>query len=264
MLWLVFGLNLAEFYALQSWLPTILANLGSFAEHGRARHFAYDDRRHRCGVCDRTGDGPAWSLRVACDRLFCGRGVCRRSWVMAVSAPAWVLLIAAFCAGFCISGGQKSVIALSAIFYPAPIRSTGVGWALGIGRLGGIGGPLLVGAPPAYQLSIVKSIHAAAFRCCCLQYWSCSSAKSTAQFHSVALCVPKIRFCNIDGEGRQGQVVRRRRRGAQSRDGEGRPCSEIDGSSTHYNRRHIRVGSGAGALRQTRSCGRDIRGGSSR
>ena len=22
------------------------------------------------------------------------------------------------------------------------------------------------------------------------------------------LCVPKIRFCNIDGEGRQGQVVR--------------------------------------------------------
>ena len=23
-----------------------------------------------------------------------------------------------------------------------------------------------------------------------------------------ALCVPKFRFCNIDGEGRQGQVVR--------------------------------------------------------
>jgi AAHS family 4-hydroxybenzoate transporter-like MFS transporter len=31
------------------------------------------------------------------------------------------------------------------VFYPAPIRSTGVGWALGIGRLGGIGGPLLFG-----------------------------------------------------------------------------------------------------------------------
>jgi AAHS family 4-hydroxybenzoate transporter-like MFS transporter len=57
---------------------------------------------------------------------------------LAVSAPPWVLLIAAFCAGFCISGGQKSVIALAAIFYPAPIRSTGVGWALGIGRLGSI------------------------------------------------------------------------------------------------------------------------------
>jgi hypothetical protein len=32
---------------------------------------------------------------------------------LAVSAPPWVLLIAAFCAGFCISGGQKSVIAHS-------------------------------------------------------------------------------------------------------------------------------------------------------
>jgi hypothetical protein len=65
---------------------------------------------------------------------------------------------------------------------------------------------------------------------------------SAAMFNlSPDLCVPKIRSCNIDGEGRQGQVVRRRRGGAQSRDGEGRPCSEIDGSSTHYNRRHIRV-----------------------
>ena len=56
---------------------------------------------------------------------------------------------------------------------------------------------------------------------------------------SALLCVPKIRFCNIDGEGRQGQVLRQRRRGAQWRDGEGRPCPEIDGSSPHYNRRHI-------------------------
>src|ERR1700730_3338969 len=52
----------------------------------------------------------------------------------------------------------------------------------------------------------------------------CRSSRANAS----RLCVPKIRFCNIDGEGRQGQVVRRRRRGAQSRDGEGRPCSRID------------------------------------
>jgi hypothetical protein len=31
--------------------------------------------------------------------------------------------------------------------------------------------------------------------------------------------------------------VSRRRRGAQSRDGEGRPCSEIDESATHYTTR---------------------------
>jgi AAHS family 4-hydroxybenzoate transporter-like MFS transporter len=48
-------------------------------------------------------------------------------------------------AGCCISGGQKSLIALAAVFYPAPIRSTGVGWALGIGRVGGILGPIVIG-----------------------------------------------------------------------------------------------------------------------
>jgi AAHS family 4-hydroxybenzoate transporter-like MFS transporter len=57
---------------------------------------------------------------------------------------AW-LMVMVFCAGFCISGGQKSVIALAAVYYPLNLRSTGVGWALGIGRLGGIAGPLIAG-----------------------------------------------------------------------------------------------------------------------
>jgi len=79
-----------------------------------------------------------------------------------IGGPSWLLLTTAFCAGFCISGGQKSVIALAAIFYPTPIRSTGVGWALGIGRLGGIGGPLLIGALLAYQLSAQHILYIAA------------------------------------------------------------------------------------------------------
>ena len=45
------------------------------------------------------------------------------------------------CAGACQSGA----IALSAGFYPAEIRSTGVGWAIAAGRLGATVGPLLGG-----------------------------------------------------------------------------------------------------------------------
>ena len=55
------------------------------------------------------------------------------------------MALAAFWAGFCVSGGQKGVIALAALFYPAPVRSTGIGWALGVGRVGGIAGPTLIG-----------------------------------------------------------------------------------------------------------------------
>lgn len=160
-LWLVFGLNLAEFYALQSWLPTILTNL------------KYDLNTVALATSLTTIGGivAAFAIGPAMDRLgpyaslaavyFAGVVFVALLGV-AISAPAWVLLVAAFCAGFCVSGGQKSVIALSAIFYPAPIRSTGVGWALGVGRLGGIGGPLLVGVLLGYHLQPASLFYAAA------------------------------------------------------------------------------------------------------
>ena len=40
--------------------------------------------------------------------------------------------------------------ALAAELYPTPIRSTGVGWALGIGRIGSILGPILGGVLLSY------------------------------------------------------------------------------------------------------------------
>jgi len=48
-------------------------------------------------------------------------------------------------AGFCVIGGQTSSNAIAAENYPTAIRSTGVGWALGIGRIGSIIGPTLGG-----------------------------------------------------------------------------------------------------------------------
>lgn len=160
-LWLVFGLNLAEFYALQSWLPTILTNLGH----------SLNTVALATSLTTVGGIIAAFAIGPAMDRLGPYRSLATVYFAgvvfiallgFAVSASSWILLIAAFCAGFCISGGQKSVIALAAIFYPAPIRSTGVGWALGIGRLGGIGGPLLIGGLLAYQLSAASLFYAAA------------------------------------------------------------------------------------------------------
>jgi AAHS family 4-hydroxybenzoate transporter-like MFS transporter len=160
-LWLVFGLNLAEFYALQSWLPTILTS------HG----FSPNEVALATSMTTVGGIVAAFAIGPAMDRLGAYRSLALVYFAgvvfvalmgPAIYAPSWVLVVAAFCAGFSISGGQKSVIALAAIFYPAPIRSTGVGWALGIGRLGGIGGPLLIGMLLAYQLSAASLFYAAA------------------------------------------------------------------------------------------------------
>ncbi|HZV21842.1 MAG TPA: MFS transporter, partial [Hyphomicrobiales bacterium] len=58
----------------------------------------------------------------------------------------FILDALAFGAGFCVVGGQIGANALAGTFYPPPMRSTGVGWALGIGRFGAVVGPLIGGA----------------------------------------------------------------------------------------------------------------------
>jgi MFS transporter, AAHS family, 4-hydroxybenzoate transporter len=62
--------------------------------------------------------------------------------------------VAIACAGFCIVGGQTASNALAATYYPTRVRSTGVGWALGIGRIGSIIGPLAGGMILARQAGV--------------------------------------------------------------------------------------------------------------
>jgi MFS transporter, AAHS family, 4-hydroxybenzoate transporter len=70
---------------------------------------------------------------------------------LALRAPLWALLAATLLAGACIVGGLNSLVALTTVFYPASMCSTAVGWTLGVGRVGGIVGPLVVGAALAAE-----------------------------------------------------------------------------------------------------------------
>jgi AAHS family 4-hydroxybenzoate transporter-like MFS transporter len=73
-----------------------------------------------------------------------------------------LLYTAVFIAGSCIVGGQPTVNALSASDYPTYLRSTGIGWGLGIGRAGAIIGPVLVGELIRRQWSVQDIFHASA------------------------------------------------------------------------------------------------------
>jgi AAHS family 4-hydroxybenzoate transporter-like MFS transporter len=75
--------------------------------------------------------------------------------------------VAIFCAGFCIIGGQTASNALAATSYPTPMRSTGVGWALGIGRIGSIVGPAIGGVMLARHLPPDRLFLAAAVPAVC-------------------------------------------------------------------------------------------------
>jgi AAHS family 4-hydroxybenzoate transporter-like MFS transporter len=56
-----------------------------------------------------------------------------------------LLAACAFVAGFTVGGTSAGMIALAAISYPTAIRSTGVGWAIGMSRLGAVVGPVIAG-----------------------------------------------------------------------------------------------------------------------
>jgi AAHS family 4-hydroxybenzoate transporter-like MFS transporter len=144
LLWGVFFLNLAAFYFMQSWLPTILGGLDYPMQTivwmtslstvgGIAAAFVVGPSMDRIGPYITIG---VLYLFGAFFMAFTGASL---------SSAEWILTIAVFFGGFCVSGGQKSVIALAAVYYPNEIRSTGLGWALGIGRFGGIAGPAVAG-----------------------------------------------------------------------------------------------------------------------
>ncbi|MNQ92873.1 4-hydroxybenzoate transporter PcaK [compost metagenome] len=77
--------------------------------------------------------------------------------LLALKSPLPVLYLLIGVAGACTIGTQILANACTVQFYPAHIRSTGLGWAMGIGRIGAIIGPLLGGALHAAQLPIQAS-----------------------------------------------------------------------------------------------------------
>lgn len=145
LLWTVFALNLFVLYFLISWLPSLLTGAGWSPMDGR-----------RGGVLIQAG-GIVSGLLMAwgVDR---GRTVSSMVSAYAVTAvalglflvvssagPGWWILL--FVIGAGSSGTQFALNALAAAFYPPAIRSTGVGWAVGVGRVGAIIGPLFGSLP---------------------------------------------------------------------------------------------------------------------
>jgi MFS transporter, AAHS family, 4-hydroxybenzoate transporter len=66
--------------------------------------------------------------------------------VAAIGEPSLslsLLYLVIFVAGICIVGAQPALNALAATLYPTEIRATGVGWSLGVGRIGAIVGPVV-------------------------------------------------------------------------------------------------------------------------
>ena len=60
-----------------------------------------------------------------------------------------------FIMGFFVQGGFVGLYSVSARLYPMEIRTTGIGWGIGLGRFGAIISPALGGVAIGLELPVV-------------------------------------------------------------------------------------------------------------
>jgi AAHS family 4-hydroxybenzoate transporter-like MFS transporter len=160
LLWVIFFMSLLDLYFLNSWLPTVLHDSG-LAEATAIRMTAMFQVGGAVGafILGRTFDRRKSFGALAL--AYSGAAVCVFFIGMA-GASTLLQGLLVFAAGICVVGGQTGSNAMAAESYPTQIRSTGVGWALGIGRIGSIVGPMLGAVLLSSQLEMKRVFWAAA------------------------------------------------------------------------------------------------------
>jgi MFS transporter, AAHS family, 4-hydroxybenzoate transporter len=143
LVWVVFFANLLNMYLFSYWMPTVLSLSGLKPESA----VFYASSFQLGGILSCLVLGPMIDRFGAPKVLACSfaSGVIFILTVGLTSLPAPFIGIPILGAGAAMIGSQLGANAMVAALYPARIRSTGVGWALGIGRLGGIAGPAIGG-----------------------------------------------------------------------------------------------------------------------
>lgn len=154
-LWSSFFLIIATLYVLMSWIPKLIIDLGYAADVGNTAFTLYNFG----GVLGIFILGYLASRLVLSTLIAVFSAVAALLmgvFAAAVSADAgqFALLSLIFVIGICLQGGFTGLYAVAAKVYPVEIRSTGVGWAIGLGRFGAVIGPGIAGYLIAGGVSI--------------------------------------------------------------------------------------------------------------
>lgn len=72
-----------------------------------------------------------------------------------IRMPLAGVLLTAFAMGVALQGGFNALYPTAARVYPDEVRATGIGWTMGIGRIGAFAGPLVAGWALAQQLPLI-------------------------------------------------------------------------------------------------------------
>lgn len=160
--WLSVFMALLMVYALGNWIPKLMVEAG----YDLSTSLVFLLALNLGGMLGAIGGG------YFADRFHLGKVICSLFFAGAVSLyllsyalPMVILYLCVAIAGAASIGGQILLLAYMAQFYPSPIRSTGIGMALGVGRIGAILGPILCGWLLSLHLPIAYNFIALAIPC---------------------------------------------------------------------------------------------------
>lgn len=152
LLWVILFANLLALNLLANWLPTLLKDAGLVIEHAALVTSVYQVG----GFVGTIALG--WALdRFKPFRVLIFNYIIAFLCIVGVGLSGVqmsLLYSMAFIAGFTVIGGICGSGVLVADSYPTWIRATGLGWALGIGRVGAIVGPLIGGIAISQHVSL--------------------------------------------------------------------------------------------------------------
>jgi AAHS family 4-hydroxybenzoate transporter-like MFS transporter len=143
LLWVIFFCSLMNLFLFGYWMPEVLHLIGmspatavfasSLRDLGAIFAVLYLGL-----LIDRVGPERSLAFHYASGAVFIAV-------ISLVALPYALLLGVIFLCGMTIIGSQTGANATCGKLYPARMRTSGLGWALGVGRLGGIAAPLLGG-----------------------------------------------------------------------------------------------------------------------
>jgi predicted MFS family arabinose efflux permease len=151
-LWTTFFLCFATLYFLMSWIPKLMEQTGYSAETGHFAFFLFN-LGGIVGIFTLGALSTRWKLTNLVFVFLLSSAVCM---VIFATAPNQLnfLLVVIFFMGILQQGGFVGLYAIAVKVYPTEIRSTGVGWAIGLGRSGAVLGPAAAGFLIAAGLSM--------------------------------------------------------------------------------------------------------------
>lgn len=145
LLWAAFFTNLMGIYFLFSWIPTLLVDAGYTVSRATTASVVFNFG----GLIGLVGLG--WVVNrfdVAIKHVIAAAlliGSINVALVGVFAAQLNLMLLAVFVAGIFVLGTQGQLFNLGTSLYPTDVRTTGLGWAVGFGRVGSVLGPLVGG-----------------------------------------------------------------------------------------------------------------------